>query len=507
MSTNSNGMATHSDISPTAGLFTEQYEKKQSQFVWTKRVADLETPVSAALKLREKDKPFFLLESVEGGEVRGRYSILGLAPDLVWECRGNETRTVPDRKAFRENLSPIASLEALLDSMRMEIPDGLPPMAGAMIGYAGFNMIKQVEKLPNENPDPIGIPDACFLRPSIIVVFDSVDGVISVITPCWHDAGVSAAAAYEAAEQRIRDILEKLARPLDARHSYQPKPATPLDFKPNMTKEAYGGMVERAKEYIRAGDIFQVVLAQRFCAEFEHDPIAFYRSLRHTNPSPFLFYLDLVDYALVGSSPEILVRLRDETVTIRPIAGTRKRGKTREEDTALEQELLADPKEIAEHLMLLDLGRNDVGRCTLPGSVKVTSRMQVERYSHVMHIVSNVEGRRDPKRSAFECLMSGFPAGTVSGAPKIRAMEIIDELEPEARSFYAGGVGYFSANGSVDTCITLRTALIKDGRIYVQSGGGIVADSTPEGEYQETLNKAAALMRAAQNAASFRGET
>lgn len=491
-------------IFPEFSAFESEYRKGKPQFVWTKRVADLETPVSALLKLREKGKPCFLLESVEGGEVRGRYSIIGLAPDLVWECRGTKAAVLPAGK-FPSSDDPIASLQSLLDSMKMDIPDGLPPMAGSMIGYAGFNMIKLVEKLPNENPDSIGIPDASFLRPSITLVFDAVDGVISIISPCWYDKNISAEKSYEAAIARIDEILEKLSKPLDGTLTYKPAAPEKLTFTPNMTREDFGTMVDKAKHYIAAGDIFQVVLSQRFSADFTRDPFSFYRSLRHTNPSPFLFYLDLVDYTLVGSSPEILVRLRDDIVTIRPIAGTRKRGKTREEDVALEQDLLSDPKEIAEHLMLLDLGRNDVGRCTLPGTVKVTSHMQVERYSHVMHIVSNVEGKRDPKRTAFECLMSGFPAGTVSGAPKIRAMEIIDELEPVSRSFYAGSVGYFSANGSMDTCITLRTALIKDGKIHVQSGGGIVADSTQEGEYQETLNKAAALMRAAENAVCFGG--
>ncbi|MFO1243314.1 MAG: chorismate-binding protein [Rickettsiales bacterium] len=464
-------MNTASSIHPDFAAFETAYKKGTPQFVWTKRVADLETPVSAVLKLREKGLPCFLLESVEGGEVRGRYSIIGLAPDLIWECRGTQAKITPASPQFPPSNDPMDSLQSLLDSMQMEIPEGLPPMAGAMIGYAGFNMIKLVEKLPNEKPDTIGIPDACFLRPSITVVFDSVDGVISVIAPCWYDAKLHAKASYDAAVNRISHILEKLEKPLSAGLGYKPAAPKKRDFQPNMTREAFGGMVEKAKEYIRAGDIFQVVLSQRFSADFTEDPIAFYRSLRHTNPSPFLFYLDLVDYALVGSSPEILVRLRDDVVTIRPIAGTRKRGKTREEDIALEKDLLADPKEIAEHLMLLDLGRNDVGRCTLPGTVQVTSHMQVERYSHVMHIVSNVEGRRDPKRTAFECLMSGFPAGTVSGAPKIRAMEIIDELEPISRSFYAGSVGYFLRQWPDGQRITLRTALIKDGKIYVQSGG------------------------------------
>jgi anthranilate synthase component 1 len=481
------------------------------QLVWTKLVADTETPISAMLKLMRPEEPIFLLESVEGGEVRGRYSIIGLKPDLVWRCFGTKAEIARLHQGtltpFHPQTQPtLESLHQLLSAIRMEIPAELPPMAAGLIGYHGYDMIRLVEHLPSAKADPIGLPDACLMRPTVMLVFDAVDGVIFLITPAWaHENDGLTSAAYDAARQRLAEVVRALDQPLPHGAASRSGEPEPLGFKANMSEPDYHRMVETAKDYIRAGDIFQVVPSQRFAAPFPLHPFALYRSLRHMNPSPFLFYLHMGPFALVGSSPEILVRLRDDTVTIRPIAGTRKRGRTREEDVALAEELLADPKELAEHLMLLDLGRNDVGRCCLPGTVRVTEQMVIERYSHVMHIVSNVEGTHDPKRSAFECMMSGFPAGTVSGAPKIRAMEIIDELEPVRRSFYAGSVGYFSASGAMDTCITLRTGLVKDGTLYLQAGGGVVADSDPSAEYQETLNKARALMRAAERAHLFTG--
>ncbi len=479
-----------------------------SYIAYTRLIADLETPVSAMLKLMGEDEPCFLLESVLGGETRGRYSIIGLKPDLIWRCHKEKAEVCRDVASGTFEACEGSSIEAfkrLLAEVRMDVPEELPPMAGGLIGYFGYDMIKLVEVLPSDNPDPIGIPDACLMRPGILVIFDTVDGVITITAPVWadKDKGISADERYTHACERIHNVVKALQSPLSATQEFHNVPAFEPQFTANLSRETYFNMVEDAKEYIRAGDIFQVVLAQRFSAPFHLSPFALYRSLRYLNPSPFLFYLRMEGFSLIGSSPEILVRVRDDTITIRPIAGTRTRGKTREEDAALEADLLADPKEIAEHLMLLDLGRNDVGRCAETGTVKVTEEMMVERYSHVMHIVSNVEGKLDPAHSCFDALMSGFPAGTVSGAPKIRAMEIIDELEPEARSFYAGCVGYFSADGSMDTCITLRTGLVKDDTLYVQAGGGIVADSTPEGEYQESLNKARALMRAAEFASKF----
>jgi anthranilate synthase component 1 len=485
--------------------------KGKHQLIWTRIVADTETPISAMLKLMVPEEPIFLLESVEGGEVRGRYSIIGLKPDLIWRCFGTKAEISrlhnATLQAFKEdNKTTLESLHALLESIRMDIPTGLPPMAAGLIGYHGYDMIRLVEHLPSEKPDTISLPDACLMRPSVMLVFDAVDGVIFLISPIWaDDSPLSPSERYEAAKTRLASVIQTLDSPLPRGTASRSGEPENISFAANMTQRDYHAMVEKAKEYIRAGDIFQVVPSQRFEAAFPHHPFALYRSLRHTNPSPFLFYLQMGNFSLVGSSPEILVRLRDDTVTIRPIAGTRKRGATREDDIRLAEELLADPKELAEHLMLLDLGRNDVGRCSLPGTIRVTEQMVIERYSHVMHIVSNVEGIHDPQKNAFECMMSGFPAGTVSGAPKIRAMEIIDELEPVKRSFYAGSVGYFSANGAMDTCITLRTGLVKEGTLFLQAGGGVVVDSDPEDEYQETLNKARALMRAAERAHLFTG--
>ncbi len=494
-------------FSPSRETFIANHAAGKPQIIYTKRVSDLETPVSAMLKLNDDDTPSFLLESVEGGETRGRYSIIGLDPDMMWRCYGNRSeisKTPPFAEDSFESAwdDSMSTLRNLVRTHRMDLPAGVPPMAAGLVGYMGYDMVKLMERLPDTKPDPIAIPDACFIRPRAQLVFDAVDGVVYIIAPVWDVSG-DAGAAYDAATKRIEKIARTLQGPLDQRNYYKDVPATKRDFTSNRTVADYETMITRAKEYMAAGDIFQVVLGQRFEADFDLPSIALYRSLRHMNPSPFLFYLNFGGYTLVGSSPEILVRLRDNQVTIRPIAGTRRRGKNAVEDKALAEELLADPKELAEHLMLLDLGRNDVGRVAKAGDVRVTEQMHIEHYSHVMHIVSNVEGEIDPKFDAVDALIAGFPAGTVSGAPKIRAMEIIDELEPVRRSFYAGCVGYFSANGSMDTCITLRTALVKDKKIYVQAGGGIVADSVPEDEYQESLNKAKAVMRAAEEAVKF----
>lgn len=494
-------------ITPSREEFHAAYRAGKPQVVFTRRVSDLETPVSAMLKLQHEPGPSFLLESVEGGETRGRYSIIGLNPDMMWRCFGNRSEVSTTSPFEDDSFTPswddsMSALRNLVHKHRMDLPEGTPPMAAGLIGYMGYDMVRLMERLPTSKPDPIGIPDGCFIRPRAQLIFDAVDGVVYIIAPVWDTNG-DADKAYDAAVQRITRIATTLQGPLDQRNYYKDVPAKPRNFTSNISESDYAVMVGKAQEYIAAGDIFQVVLGQRFEADFELPPIALYRSLRHMNPSPFLFYLNFGDYALVGSSPEILVRLRDDTVTIRPIAGTRRRGKNAAEDKALAEELLADPKELAEHLMLLDLGRNDVGRVAAAGEVTVTERMIIEHYSHVMHIVSNVEGTLDRKFDAVDALVAGFPAGTVSGAPKIRAMEIIDELEPVRRSYYGGCVGYFSANGTMDTCITLRTALVKNGKVYAQAGGGVVADSSAEGEYQESLNKAKAVMRAADEAIKF----
>ncbi len=496
-------------VLPDKTEFIQNFQQGKSQLVWTVCPADLDTPVSAMLRLMEEGRPSFLLESVEKGEIRGRYSVIGLMPDLIWRCKGNKAEmcfhdTVEENDFVECKLDSLNSLRKLYEESKIEIPEGLPPMSCGLVGTMGYDMVRLMEKLPSPKPDSIGIPDSCFIRPKIMVIFDAVTDKIFVITSIYADAErADAKAAYEAAEKRIRYVLERLAAPIPQVNNKNYEAVSVNDFTSNTDRKHYDEMLEKAREYIRAGDIFQVVLSQRFSAKFTLPPFALYRALRQLNPSPFLFYLNLGNYTLVGSSPEILVRLRDGEVTIRPIAGTRKRGRNKQEDEILAADLLSDPKEVSEHLMLLDLGRNDVGRVAKIGSVKTTQRMSIENYSHVMHIVSNVVGEIDPKYDALSSLIAGFPAGTVSGAPKVRAMEIIDELETEARSFYAGCIGYFSGNGNMDTCITLRTGLIKDGVLHVQAGGGIVAESNNEEEYQEALNKSRALMRAAEEAIKF----
>ena len=496
-------------IFPTADVFAKQHAKKETQVVWSKLVADVETPVSAMLKLMQPGQPCFLLESVHGGETRGRYSIIGLDPDLIWRFNGQKAETAPWKDGKAGTFSPcekstLDSLRDLLADSRIEIPEELPPMAAGIIGYMAYDAIRLTENIPDKNPDPINIPDGIFMRPTLLAIFDNLSGVIYLVAPIWKDQlALSAEEAYASAQDRIGSVLKRLQQGFDPKHLFHEHDTREPVCTPNMSREAYGEMVDKAKEYIAAGDIFQVVLSQRFSIPFTLPHFSLYRSLRHLNPSPFLFYLHFGDFSLVGSSPEILVRLRDGVVTIRPIAGTRKRGVDTAEDNMLANDLLCDPKELAEHLMLLDLGRNDVGRVSEVGSVRVTEQMKIERYSHVMHIVSNVEGDIAEDCDALDALMAGFPAGTVSGAPKIRAMEIIDELEPTRRSFYAGCSGYFSANGTMDTCISLRTGLVKDGTLYVQAGGGVVMDSTVDGEYEESRNKAMALIKAAEHAIKF----
>ena len=493
---------------PDFPSFAPTYEARRGQVVWTKLVADLETPVSVMLKLAAGESNNFLFESVEGGAVRGRYSFIGLRPDLVWRTRGNDAEV--NRAARRDPGAfeacaggALESLRGIIAESRIETPGELPPMAAGLFGYMGYDTVRLMERLPDANPDELGTFDGIFLRPTTVAVFDNIEDVVTIITPVWPADGIDARAAYDEAQARLQEVLDALEGPLPYRHEAASGDAPPPSTESNTTREEYHAMVEKAKEYVYAGDIFQVVPSQRFSVPFALPPFALYRSLRRLNPSPFLFYLDLGEFAVVGSSPEILVRLRDGIVTIRPIAGTRRRGVDAQEDRRLAEDLLSDPKELAEHLMLLDLARNDVGRVAKVGTVEVTERMLIEHYSHVMHIVSNVQGEIEPGFGALDALIAGFPAGTVSGAPKVRAMEIIDELEYSRRGIYGGAVGYFAANGAMDTCIALRTALVKDGTMYVQAGGGVVADSDPETEYQESCNKARALIRAAEEAVRF----
>ncbi len=488
--------------------FARTFADGKSQIVWTTLVADVETPVSAFLKLADGRPNSFLFESVEGGATIGRYSFLGLKPDLIWRCRGGRAevnrRARFDAAAFSPiEGPPLETLKSLIEESRIDLPAWMPPMASALVGYIGYDMVREMERLPDANPDVLGVPDAVFLRPSVIAVFDRVEDQITVFSPVWVDGKDDAEAAYGRACERLSDIVADFERSLPFRREPVAAEASLPEPASNMTREEFHGIVEKAKDYIFAGDIFQVVLSQRFSLPFALPPFSLYRSLRRLNPSPFLFFLDFDGFSIVGSSPEILVRLRDGVVTIRPIAGTRPRGRNADEDQALAEDLLADPKERAEHLMLLDLGRNDVGRVAEIGTVKVTEQMTIEYYSHVMHIVSNVQGRLESGRDAMDALAAGFPAGTVSGAPKVRAMEIIDELEKDRRGVYAGAIGYFGAAGAMDTCIALRTALLKSGTMYVQAGGGIVADSDPEAEYQESRSKARALVRAAEEAMRF----
>ncbi|MGL5735220.1 MAG: anthranilate synthase component I, partial [Beijerinckiaceae bacterium] len=448
-------------------------------------------------------QPAFLLESVEGGAQRGRYTMIGLAPDLLWRCDGKSALIDRrDGKGFvPEAGDPLTSLRRLIAESRIEgEADDLPPMAAGLFGYLGYDMVRLMERLPDAKADPIGVPDALLMRPTIMVVFDNVKDQISVLTPVYAKTGTPGKALYEAALDRIDRVLAALESPvrLADREAGEMRHAPPQS---NTREDEFLVMVAQAKDYIRAGDIFQVVLSQRFQTPFPLPAFQLYRALRRVNPAPFLCYLDFGDFQIVCSSPEILVRVREGKVTIRPIAGTRWRGKTPAEDEALAAELLADPKERAEHLMLLDLGRNDVGRVSELGSVRVTDQFFIERYSHVMHIVSNVEGTLDEKKhDAVGALIAGFPAGTVSGAPKIRAMEIIDELEKEKRGIYGGCIGYFGWNGEMDTCIVLRTAVVKDGIMHIQAGAGVVYDSDPASEHRECVNKAAALVRAADEA-------
>ncbi|MDE2181891.1 MAG: anthranilate synthase component I [Alphaproteobacteria bacterium] len=495
-------------ILPEFAAFARKYDNGEPQAVYMRLVADLETPVSAYLKLAEGRQNALLLESVQGGETRGRYSIIAMKPDVIWRCRdgksgiNRQARSAPDAFA-PDDRAPLASLRALLNETRMALPEGVPPMAVGIFGYLGYDMVRLIERLPNAPPDTLGLPDAILIRPTITAIFDNVRDEILIVSPVWPERGIDARAAYARAGERLNDIVADLERPLPAAPVVGDLPAL-APSESNMTHDEYLAMVDRAKEYIRAGDIFQVVPSQRFRRPFTLPSLSLYRALRRLNPSPFLYHLAFPGFAIVGSSPEILVRLRDGVVTIRPIAGTRPRGATTEEDKRLADELVADPKERAEHLMLVDLGRNDVGRVAQVGEVHVTDSFFIERYSHVMHLVSNVEGKIRPGLDAVDALAAGLPAGTLSGAPKIRAMQIIDEFEREKRgAVYAGAVGYFAADGSMDTCIVLRTAVVKDGMMYVQAGGGIVADSVPEAEYQETVNKAKALMSAAEEAVRF----
>lgn len=498
-------------IEPQKHAVLETYGQGTPQVVWTTLVADLETPVSAMLKLSRGEEHCFLLESVEGGDVRGRYSIIGMNPDLVFKTIANTAwsgtaKQLADNTLTRLEKPTLSALREILESSKIDLPEALPPMAAGMFGYLGYDNVRLMEELPEPGHDPLDLSDTLLIRPQIIVIFDNVKDEITLISPIRLEDGVTAETAYARAVDRVTTVVDRLDAPLE-RGLDAEEIDLKIDMQSNTTPEQYYEMVHKAKEYISSGDIFQVVLSQRFETDFTLPPFALYRALRRVNPAPFLYFLKFGDFAIIGSSPEILVRARDGKITIRPIAGTRPRGDTPEKDAVYAKELLSDPKELAEHLMLLDLGRNDVGRVAKIGTVEVTDQFFLEYYSQVMHIVSNVIGDLSEEYDAIDALSAGFPAGTVSGAPKVRAMEIIDELESDKRGPYGGAVGYFTADGNMDTCIVLRTSVVKNGKMYVQAGAGIVADSVPEMEQQECINKAKALFRAAEEAVRFASST
>ena len=444
-----------------------------------------------------KEKNSFIFESVEKGKIKGRYTIFGKNPDKIWEFNKDNSFLIKNKKKIKINKKPEKLIEEIIENFKFKIPNGLPPISSLISGYFSYDSIRYIENIPNNCKDDLKIPDVRLLRPRTLIIYDNLKKKIFYIFNIFFDEKIS---TYSKKYSEIKTELSKLIIQTFSKNLFNSNKikSKKIKIKSNTTKGKFLKMVNKAKKYIKIGDIFQVVLSQRFEAKLTKKPIDIYKKLRVTNPSPFMFFFNFNDFQIIGASPEILVRLRDNKITIRPIAGTRPRGKTFKEDRFYEKDLLKDKKENSEHLMLLDLGRNDVGKVSKENTVKVTERFNIEKYSHVMHIVSNVIGSFNKKKSIFETLLAGFPAGTVSGAPKIRAMQIIEELETERRGIYSGAVGYFSASGDLDTCIALRTGIIKDGKLYVQAGGGIVHDSTNEGEELETRNKAKALIRAAE---------
>lgn len=490
-------------VTPEFTAFKKEYKSGRNQVVYSKLTSDLDTPVSIMLKLAGAKKNSFILESVTGGEIRGRYSIIGMDPDLIWKCEEEQSFLSSGDSVFKPiSGQPLSVFRDLLQQSVINLPKELPQSSAGLFGYFGYDMVRHVENLPNLNKDTIGLPDAMFIRPSIIAVLDGVKGEVILVAPVFYEPKVDEKEAFKKAKEKISSaILELKKQTITDRNLGAPgEMEEPTS---NFTKDEYKAAVNKAKNYINNGDIFQVVPSQRWTQNFSYSPFSLYRSLRRTNPSPFMFYFNFGEFQVIGASPEILVRVFGKEVTVRPIAGTRPRGKTPEEDKQLEEDLLADKKELAEHLMLLDLGRNDVGRVAKIGSVKPTEQFIIERYSHVMHIVSNVVGQLSDEHDAVSAFFAGMPAGTVSGAPKVRAMEIIDELEPEKRGVYGGGVGYFSSGGDMDMCIALRTAVLKGNKLHIQAGGGVVFDSDPEAEYMETVHKSNAIRRAAADAAMF----
>ncbi len=474
--------------------FKKNHLKKKHQILFNSKNCKNYSQIENLYKFLLAEKNSFIFESVEKGTIRGRYTIIGLNPDKIWDINNNSIILQKEGKKISIRSNPLKYLNKLINEFDIKIPKGLPSMASMLVGYFSYDVIRYIEKIPNKCKDDLKIPDVRLSRPKNLVIYDNVKKKIYYIQNIYADTKIK---NYQ---QEYESIIKKFELYKNFGNIKLPDRLTFKSnkniVKSNISRKKFETQVQKAKSYIKKGDIFQVVLSQRFERKITKKPIEIYNHLRKSNPSPFMFYFNYKDFSVLGSSPEILVRLRDNKVTIRPIAGTRPRGRSKKEDKKYHFDLLKDKKELAEHLMLLDLGRNDVGKVSKINSVKVTEKFKVEKYSHVMHIVSNVEGKFNNEFSLFETFLSGFPAGTVSGAPKIRAMEIIDELEKNKRKLYAGGIGYFTPNKEFDTCIALRTALIKNNKFYVQAGAGVVADSKPKKEYAETVNKAKALMKA-----------
>ncbi len=473
--------------------FKRTHKKNINQVLYYKLKSNNSKEVENLINNFLQDKNSFVFESVEKGVIKGRYTIFGKNPDKIWEFNNKNIYYINKNKKKKIKGDPVTIINNIIKNFNFKTPKKLPPLCSLLAGYFSYDTIRYFEKIKDTCIDDLKIPDIRIMRPTTLVIHDNLQKKIFFIKNCFSDKKIL---NYEKKYNQIQDELNNIIIQSKISASYSDKKLKKRTIKSNISKKQFLKNVKQAKKYIQIGDIFQVVLSQRFETKLTKKPLSIYKKLRLTNPSPFMFYFNFEDFQIIGASPEILVRLRDNEVTIRPIAGTRPRGKNISEDNFYKKDLLSDKKEISEHLMLLDLGRNDIGKISKINTVKVTEQFKIEKYSHVMHIVSNVTGEFDKKKSRYDTLMAGFPAGTVSGAPKIRAMEIIDELEKNKRKIYAGGIGYFSANGDFDTCIALRTALAKNGKYYVQAGAGIVADSIPEKEFQETVNKSKALIKA-----------
>jgi anthranilate synthase component 1 len=474
--------------------FKFQHKRKKNQILYISRKTQDDREVLNLIENFLTEKNSFIFESVEKGKIRGRYTIFGKKPDKIWEFNNNNSYLITNNIKKKIRGSPEKIIEKIIEEFNFKTPENLPPICSLISGYFSYDSVRYIEKIPNKCKDDLKLPDVRLLRPRTVLIHDNLKKRIFYIINVFSDEKIlDYKSKYLEIESEINDLLIQAS--LSKVRSHQKK-NTSIIVKSNTSKQKFLNMVNKAKKYIKVGDIFQVVLSQRFEAKLSKKPLDIYKKLRITNPSPFMYFFNFSDFQIIGASPEILVRLRDNKITVRPIAGTRPRGKNSKEDNFFARDLLRDKKELSEHLMLLDLGRNDAGKVSKIGTIKVTESFMIEKYSHVMHIVSNVIGIYNKKYSKFKSLLAGFPAGTVSGAPKIRAMEIIDELETTKRKVYAGGIGYFSANGEFDTCIALRTAVAKNKKFYVQAGAGIVADSNPIKEYEETVNKAKALMSA-----------